>query len=119
MSMVRLEFFRRARPRVVSVVFLALISSCADSGGDYLFSPNWGARHQRFVDDLNFSVGKRFPSMYCGDSYDGYVKDVSGVQYNYSYRSGCNYSCVVDSSGKIVAVSINEATPNACWTTLN
>lgn len=71
------------------------------------------------MESLRFSIGKRFPNMYCGASYESFARNGSTVSYRYSYRAGCHYDCTVNLTGVIVSVSVDEMTPNACWTTLN
>ena len=105
---------------IIGIMLLISMNGCDGTQYDNLFSPNWKNRHDRFVSDLRYSIGKHFPLLFCGDSYVGRAAtNGSTVRYDYSYRLGCHYSCTVNSMGVIVDVSIDEAVPNACWTTLN
>ena len=102
------------------ILILALSGCCGPEGCDNLFTANWGNRHRAFVYDLHYAIGKSFPTYFCGAHYIIKRQGTSHVTvYNYTYRSGCTYACVVNQANIIESVSIHEAHKNACWTTLN
>ena len=99
----------RSRAPLISPFMAAafLVGCCPIGKCDYAFRPNWDARHQYFVENLNAAVGRKFADQCLTEgACPPHKQDTGLLKYTaVDYRpwlKGCTYWFNVDPSTNVV-----------------